>query len=175
MHRHPQKKSPATGPAYAQVVAGLQGEIRYEEREARRWTRQFFPRPRRKGWLPGPVCRWLAADLGRAVSKSLVVRREDAVLFIRRRSPHSRDSISLLVELVTEEAAAANRRHGKLTRRENEVMRWVAEGKSNANIAIILGLTLGTVGKHLQACFAKLGVENRTAAAAAFLRESAGD
>ncbi len=53
-----------------------------------------------------------------------------------------------------------------LTPREAEVLFWVAQGKSNPEIATILGVGLTTVKKHLEATFAKLGVENRTSAAA---------
>jgi DNA-binding NarL/FixJ family response regulator len=53
-----------------------------------------------------------------------------------------------------------------LTPREAEVLFWVAQGKTNPEIATILGIGLTTVKKHLEATFAKLGVENRTSAAA---------
>jgi DNA-binding CsgD family transcriptional regulator len=52
-----------------------------------------------------------------------------------------------------------------LTPREAEVLFWVAQGKTNPEIATILGIGLTTVKKHLEATFAKLGVENRTSAA----------
>ncbi len=56
-----------------------------------------------------------------------------------------------------------------LTPREAEVLFWVAHGKSNPEIATILGIGLTTVKKHLEATFMKLGVENRTSAAATAL------
>ena len=49
--------------------------------------------------------------------------------------------------------------------RELEVLTWLARGKSNAEIGPILGISSGTVGKHLEHIYPKLGVENRTAAA----------
>ena len=49
----------------------------------------------------------------------------------------------------------------ELTRRENEVLEWIAQGKSNPEIAIILGLSVRTVYKHVENLFAKLGVECR--------------
>jgi DNA-binding NarL/FixJ family response regulator len=45
------------------------------------------------------------------------------------------------------------------------VLQWLAEGKSNAEIAKILGVAPGTVKLHVEHILAKLGVENRTAAA----------
>jgi DNA-binding NarL/FixJ family response regulator len=52
-----------------------------------------------------------------------------------------------------------------LTPREAEVLLWVAQGKSNADIAGILGCAENTVKVHLARIFEKLGVENRNAAA----------
>ena len=53
-----------------------------------------------------------------------------------------------------------------LTPREREVLGWVAKGKTNEVIGIILGLSPRTVQKHLEHIFIKLNVETRTAAAA---------
>jgi DNA-binding CsgD family transcriptional regulator len=57
-----------------------------------------------------------------------------------------------------------------LTERETEVLTWVAEGKSNSDIATILGIRSATVKKHLEHIFRKMGVETRTAAVAFVLR-----
>lgn len=53
-----------------------------------------------------------------------------------------------------------------LTRREVEVLTWVTNGKTNADIGLLLGTSPWTVQKHLEHIFEKLGVETRTAAAA---------
>lgn len=60
-----------------------------------------------------------------------------------------------------------------LTPREAEVLFWVARGKTNDEIATILGIGLTTVKKHLESTYAKLGVENRTSAAAMALEKLA--
>nr|WP_269456146.1 DNA-binding response regulator [Rhizobium quercicola] len=59
----------------------------------------------------------------------------------------------------------ALRRHFSLTMREAEVLVWIAKGKSNRDIAEILGLSARTVNKHLEQIYVKLGVENRASAA----------
>lgn len=51
-----------------------------------------------------------------------------------------------------------------LTPRVAEVLLWVAQGKTNPEIATILGISDQTVKKHLMEIFAVLGVETRTAA-----------
>ncbi len=57
-----------------------------------------------------------------------------------------------------------------VTEREAEVLLWIARGKSNRDIAEILTLSPRTVNKHLEQIYAKLGVENRTSAAALAVR-----
>jgi DNA-binding CsgD family transcriptional regulator len=52
-----------------------------------------------------------------------------------------------------------------LTARELELGRWLAKGKTNAEIASILRIQVRTVEKHLERVYEKLGVENRTTAA----------
>jgi DNA-binding NarL/FixJ family response regulator len=52
-----------------------------------------------------------------------------------------------------------------LSPREAETLLWVAQGKSNGDIAVILGISEKTVKKAMGHIFEKLGVESRTAAA----------
>jgi DNA-binding NarL/FixJ family response regulator len=51
-----------------------------------------------------------------------------------------------------------------LTPRAAEALLWLAQGKTNSDIARILGITESTVKKHVQEMFEKLGVETRGAA-----------
>ena len=62
--------------------------------------------------------------------------------------------------------AASRLEVAALTPRETEVLSWLAKGKTNRDIADILGMSPRTVNKHLEHIFEKLGVETRTAAAA---------
>nr|WP_275984066.1 response regulator transcription factor [Paenibacillus hamazuiensis] len=55
--------------------------------------------------------------------------------------------------------------HEALTARELEVLRLIAEGKSNQEIAAELFIAMGTVKAHITSIFAKLEVEDRTNAA----------
>jgi DNA-binding response OmpR family regulator/DNA-binding CsgD family transcriptional regulator len=54
----------------------------------------------------------------------------------------------------------------RVTRREAEVLYWIAKGKTNRDIGDILGASPATVKKHLEHVYEKLGVETRNAAAA---------
>ncbi len=62
----------------------------------------------------------------------------------------------------------------QLTEREAEVLLWLARGKSNQDIARIITMSPRTVNKHLEQVFRKLGVENRTSAAAVTLGHLSG-
>ncbi|HLT69904.1 MAG TPA: helix-turn-helix transcriptional regulator [Acidimicrobiales bacterium] len=53
-----------------------------------------------------------------------------------------------------------------LTAREREVLRLVATGRTNRDIASVLVISEHTVGRHLQNIFAKLGLSSRAAATA---------
>lgn len=53
-----------------------------------------------------------------------------------------------------------------VTGRESDVLLWIANGKTNREIGQILEMSPRTVNKHLEQIFKKLGVENRTSAAA---------
>lgn len=71
-----------------------------------------------------------------------------------------------LAPLVTERLMARYQQAPRtaLTERESEVLRWVARGAANKEIAATLGITEPTVKAHLVHVFEKLGVENRTTA-----------
>jgi DNA-binding CsgD family transcriptional regulator len=72
---------------------------------------------------------------------------------------------------VLEKARAISaQRDDALTAREQEVLHWVSAGKTDRDIADILGISHRTVHKHLQRVYTKLGVETRTAAAMRSLR-----
>ncbi len=60
---------------------------------------------------------------------------------------------------------------GKITARESEVLRWVANGKSAWEIGEILHITKRTVDEHVQTAVRKLGAANRTHAVALALRD----
>jgi DNA-binding NarL/FixJ family response regulator len=53
-----------------------------------------------------------------------------------------------------------------LTPREAEVLTWIAQGKTNYEIGVILSACTGTICKHVEHILCKLDVKNRTSAAA---------
>ena len=61
-----------------------------------------------------------------------------------------------------------------ISAREAEILLWLAQGKSNSDIASICGISLGTVKKHVNHILEKLGVEGRTSATLRALEVLAG-
>ncbi len=158
----PKPKIPRTSTTqYGLVVATPDCGISYLGPVARPWLPQFFDSPDLFQQLPREICDWLK---GGSLSP-LVVKHGKARLVVRRYRPHPRHVIALLLEHIQPGMAAASRTHTGLTRRETEIWAWLAAGKENPEIAQIMGIARGTVGKHLERIFVKLGVENRTAAA----------
>lgn len=119
---------------------------------------RYFPDADPEGPLPAALADWLATD----PRTPFTLHGTESTLIVR--SPRrSERPLVLLSEERRRRLAGADR----LTPREIEVLRWLAEGKSNPEIATILGVSAGTVKLHVQSILAKLGVENRTAAATA--------
>jgi DNA-binding CsgD family transcriptional regulator len=93
---------------------------------------------------------------GAASSASAPLRGAVAAFIARLRGAPVEDSAAPAAPVATH----------PLTRREHEVLMLVAEGLTNAQIAERLWISPGTVRRHLQNAFPKLGVHTRTAAAA---------
>ena len=104
-------------------------------------------------WLRGTASGALAlSDPGGLVHNLSIIGRtpEETLLRLAREVP----------------AAGLERLRERLpiTGREAEVLLWLSRGKASRDIGEILGLSHRTVTKHLESIYAKLGVENRTAA-----------
>lgn len=121
---------------------------------ARECLERYFPNAGHADRLPAPIVDWLAAGAHEPFTLRVGVER----LILRSPRQTSRRLL-----LLSEERYPPLPEH--LTPREIEVLEWLAQGKSNAAIATILGVTPGTVKLHVQRIFTKLGVGNRTAAA----------
>ena len=81
-----------------------------------------------------------------------------------------RPALANLYRFATFAAASGGLASAPLTPREREVLRWIAAGKTDRQVAAILGASVRTVQKHLENIYVKLGVENRTAAAMRFAK-----
>src|SRR5580704_14142622 len=119
--------------------------------------------------LPVRVCNWLQEktrprSAGQLPVTDLTVDSDQRSLTVQTASVDGTEYRLLLHETVQQLDARPLQSLG-LTNREAEVLLWLSQGKSNSEIAIILTAKVRTIAKHLERVFAKLMVENRTAAA----------
>jgi DNA-binding CsgD family transcriptional regulator len=93
--------------------------------------------------------------------------RDRDVLELLRPHLYAREARAELYRRLSDDAATADRPDddSALTLREREIVYLVGQGKTNAEIAAELWITPGTVKKHLEHVYDKLGVSGRTAAA----------
>lgn len=141
------------------------GRVLWQSPQAAQWLRQVQSEdPWQKHWRDA----WQAGNPLRLPLSGRQYLRIDSML-----APGSDDVMLLLRRVHADEALAepSRVRNAALTPRETEVLSWVAKGKTNRDIADILGLSPRTVNKHLEHVFEKLGVETRAAAAALASRE----
>lgn len=80
-----------------------------------------------------------------------------------RASLHPEAQQHLMRQMVENEAPPLP--HASLTKREADILRLIADGRSNKEIALALHLTEGTVKGYVSTIFDKLGVADRTQAA----------
>ena len=130
----------------------------------------------RIAWQSPQAQRWLGDRFGaEAVTADRLARHSTAdgrQLLARRLGEVGLGEVMWLLSLQAPGDAAASRlATAALTPRETEVLSWIAKGKTNRDVAEILGMSPRTVNKHLEHVFEKLGVETRAAAAALASRE----
>ena len=159
------------------VVLKQDGSIRQMSECARNWLLAYFgPGWPNRGRLPAAVDGWVKKqELGASAGGAIPSARQPLV--------KERDGRRLTVRLLAEDGSLflfmseeklsvepGDLASLCLTRREAEVLAWVAAGKSNAAIAAILGLSPATIKHCLERIYAKLRVGTRAAAAAIAIR-----
>lgn len=115
--------------------------------------------------LPAAAQAWLHGCLTGATIAALSLPDRDGTAYSLSFVGSTGDEI--LLRLARDGTATSLERLAarlRITNREAEVLLWLSRGKSSRDIGEILGLSPRTVTKHLEAIYAKLGVENRTAA-----------
>jgi DNA-binding CsgD family transcriptional regulator len=142
---------------------------------ARIWLAEFFDAVfvARGIELPAPLLEWAKSRMGEETEGKMlrVVRRDPFVLARGDHCltadlivDHGKDSHLVRLEKIALNAPPASLAALGITPREAEVLCWVAQGKTNREIGMILGSSARTVQKHLEHVFQKIGVESRTAA-----------
>jgi DNA-binding CsgD family transcriptional regulator len=157
------------------IVIRSTGTITLCNEQARVWLAEFFDAVflARNVTLPAPLMQWAQQRIGdegggrrlRVVRRdAFVVSRGDHCLVADLIVDHGKDLHLMRMQKVALNAPAASLEALGVTPREAEVLSWVAQGKTNREVGMILGSSARTVQKHLEHIFQKIGVESRTAA-----------
>jgi DNA-binding CsgD family transcriptional regulator len=162
--------------ANSSTIFVREGTMIHVSARARSWLLKYLgPLPGRDG-LPETIARW-ARHWQDSISGKRTMTGRCAPLIVERgsnsrlivrllpRSAAGSFHLLLLEELRRDDPAVLVQLLG-LSRREAEILAWIAHGKTSAEIASILSISRRTVDKHLEHIYPKLGVETRIAAAA---------
>jgi len=154
------------------VIVGRSGQVRLVSDDAWCTLDRYFDAPGSHNSLPDVLLSWIKRERSRfgedgdvpPPSVPLVVRKGVRKLVVRFLwGGNTADSDTLVLEedrshsVVTLEGAS-------LTPRESEILAWLAEGKTNAEIGLALSISPLTVKKHLEHIYTKMQVHRRTAA-----------
>ena len=144
------------------VVLDGQGRVAWRSPQATRWLEDAFAQAEAPAEL---AAAWLV-QAQREGEQTLALADGRQLLARHMGASGLAESMLLLSHGRPEAAAPRHLQQVALTPRETEVLSWLTKGKTNRDIADILGMSPRTVNKHLEHIFEKLGVETRTAAAA---------
>jgi DNA-binding CsgD family transcriptional regulator len=160
--------------AQGAVVLDQSGAVRMMTEPGWWWLRTYFAEGPCQGdqQLPETLRQWFATQRSQLVSGGdalpartpLVIEQDRARLVARLLPGRVEGEWLVLLDEQRKTFSAQSLETFGLTRREAEVLFWVAQGKTNPEVATILGITSRTVHKHLERIYPKLGVETRTAA-----------
>ena len=146
------------------------GQVQLMSQQAENLLKKYFLFSNSNS-LPEPLDRWVKHQISQLTSNSktgcLPLHIEQAgkqlsVNFIS--NSISQQYVLLLEERKSQPFSIATLELLGLTKREAEVLFWITKDKSNAGISKALGCSEGTVRKHLENIYKKLGVQTRMGA-----------
>lgn len=162
----------ASGAMSDEMLLDRDGRVLWFPENCRRQLARFFPDSSARE-LPGLVASWIQVQLERwhdrerfaqALFEPLLQRNETGICKLTLTSGAVPDSFALRIKMWESAPDTARLRELGLTGRQADVLFWLAQGKSNPEIAIILQVGLETVKSHLKQIYQTLGVETRIAA-----------
>lgn len=154
-----------------------EGRVRWCTERTRGWLSGYCDPPAATDRLPEDLSRWVEHqrvllskkdDASLRPPEPLVLEAAGKTLTVRLVSDDPEDGGPLLA-LEERDFSPRRLKSFGLTRRESEVLRLAAQGKTEGEIAAALYISPRTVSKHLEHAYRKLGVESRRGAAARVL------
>jgi DNA-binding CsgD family transcriptional regulator len=158
------------------VVLNSEGRVQEVTPQAVAWLETYFPKPTSIAQLPDNLWAWVKHQISSATLESNISK---AQLPLRIEQAGRQLVIRLVVEqeryllLLEEQTLSLAKSLGLLglSQRETEVLAWIIQGKDNKAIAAEMSIHIGTIRKHLEHIYHKLGVRSRTEAIAHVLEK----
>jgi DNA-binding CsgD family transcriptional regulator len=156
------------------VMLNERGAVTICSESAQKYLETFFSteKPFNNG-LPSTLENWVHRELVAPKTNDLAVRTAEPLnvvcgeLSLHIWLASTRDRTVYFLVLRVEDPTLQLKKLGSLGlgHRATEVLYWLAKGKTNGEIGLILGARPRTIEKHVEGILAKLGVENRVTAA----------
>ena len=148
----------------AVLVVDAGGGVEFCTRLARRLLERYLPGHADPETLPAPLVQWLTRG---PAAGPWTAERPEGRLEVQLFAPYRPDTYRVLIleETLRTTNSPARLLHLGLTTSEADVLYWVAHGKSNQEVAIILNKTLNTIKKHVANLIVKMGADSRLMAA----------
>ncbi|MEG4067673.1 helix-turn-helix transcriptional regulator [Microcoleus sp. Pol11C2] len=154
------------------IVVEIAGQVQFMTQRAEQLLNQYFL-SRAPQSLPELLQHWFKEQISRLTFNGdipcsclpLYIQQAGRQLIVRLiPDPINQQYLLLLEEEELQSFSISTLESLGLTKREAEVLFWIAKDKSNAGIAKVIGCSEGTVRKHLEHLYGKLSVQTRTAA-----------
>ncbi|MBC7804470.1 MAG: transcriptional regulator EpsA [Candidatus Parcubacteria bacterium] len=138
--------------------AGAQGQAGWIEIAEENELRNIAAHGMRSG--DGRICSFFSfSRVGGEIDARLAFR-------LRLLTPHLHETLARVLLAESQGTIRMVRAEIRVTDRETEILRWIRDGKTNRDIAEILGLSHYTVKNHIKKITKKMGVANRSHAVA---------
>jgi DNA-binding CsgD family transcriptional regulator len=161
------------------IVVNRTGQVQLINDDVWRIFAHYFDMPRFHRSLPDALHDWIKYERSRLYQESdvpspsipLVISKKGekiTIHFLWGGKDSEQDMI--IIEEEPADIASASTDSPKLTRRETEILAWLSQGKTNAEIGLALSISPRTVKKHLEHIYSKLQVHRRSGAVARSMR-----
>ena len=168
-------KGAAEGNKKKLMVVNRTGQVQLNNDDVWRIFAHYFDMPRFHRSLPDVLHDWIKYERSRLCQESdvsspslpLVISKKGGKItihFLWGGKDSEQDMI--IIEEEPADIASASMDSSKLTRRETEILAWLSQGKTNAEIGLALSISPRTVKKHLEHIYSKLRVHRRSGAVA---------
>jgi DNA-binding CsgD family transcriptional regulator len=149
----------------ATIIIDPQNRILYHTGAGLQWIGATSP-----GVLPAKISGWLKEHAASGSRETLRLIANSTEILLRLVPTDTADRRLLILTQKNPASPVPSSAKGfGLSKRQLEVAQWIGEGKTNSDIATILGISPRTVQKHVEHIFEKMAVETRVAVATRLL------